>query len=77
MHFWISHELACNENSYNDGSSCATAPTASSAIFMQSASDKETMRGVRQAQRPASVTSLQPASSSSKRLCKEGQDEKL
>lgn len=61
--------LACSENSYSDGSSCATAPTASSAMLIQSANDKDTIRGVRQAQSPASVTSLQPASSSSNRLC--------
>lgn len=61
-------QLTCNENSYNDGNNCATAPTASSAIFIQSAKDNETMRGVKHAQRPASVTSLHPASSNSKRL---------
>lgn len=62
--------LTCNENSYNEGKSCATAPTASSAIFIQSANDKDTMRGVRHDHRPASVTSLQPASSNSNSDCK-------
>lgn len=55
----------CNENSYNDGNNCATAPTASSAIFIQSASDNETILGVKHDHKPASVISLQPASSNS------------
>lgn len=55
----------CNENSYSDGNNCATAPTASSAIFIQSASDNETILGVKHDHRPASVISLQPASSNS------------
>lgn len=55
----------CNENSYKDGNSCATAPTASSAIFIQSARDNDTIRGVKHDHSPASVTSLHPASSSS------------
>lgn len=63
--------LTCRENSYSEGNSCATAPTASSATFMQSASDRDTIRGVRQAQSPASVISLHPASSSSNSDCKE------
>lgn len=58
-------KLTCNENSYKEGNSCATAPTASSAMLMQSANDRDTMRGVRHDHRPASVTSLHPASSSS------------
>jgi hypothetical protein len=58
--------LTCSENSYREGSSWATAPTASSATFIQSASDNDTIRGVRHAHSPASVISLQPASSSSK-----------
>lgn len=62
--------LTCRENSYSEGNSCATAPTASSATFMQSASDRDTIRGVRQAQSPASVISLHPASSSSNSDCK-------
>lgn len=57
--------LTCRENSYSEGNSCATAPTASSATFMQSANDRDTIRGVRHAQSPASVISLHPASSSS------------
>lgn len=63
--------LTCSENSYNDGSSCATAPTASSATLMQSASESETILHVRHAHRPASVISLHPASSSSNNDCKE------
>lgn len=55
----------CNENSYKEGNSWATAPTASSAIFIQSASDNETIRGVKHDHNPASVTSLHPANSSS------------
>lgn len=62
--------LTCRENSYSEGNSCATAPTASSATFMQSASERDTIRGVRQAQSPASVISLHPASSSSNSDCK-------
>lgn len=58
-------KLTCNENSYKEGNSCATAPTASSAMLIQSANDSDTMRGVRHDHRPASVTSLHPASSSS------------
>lgn len=54
-----------SENSYSDGSSWATAPTASSATFIQSANDRETILGVRHAQRPASVISLHPANSNS------------
>ena len=61
----------CNENSYKEGNSCATAPTASSAMLMQSASDSETMRGVRHDHRPASVISLHPANSNSNNDCKE------
>ena len=55
----------CNENSYNEGNSWATAPTASSAMFIQSANDKDTIRGVKHDHRPASVTSLHPANSNS------------
>lgn len=55
----------CRENSYKEGSSWATAPTASSATFIQSANDKETILGVRHAHSPASVISLHPASSNS------------
>lgn len=58
-------QLTCRENSYKEGNSCATAPTASSAIFIQSANDSETMRGVKHDHNPASVTSLHPANSSS------------
>lgn len=61
----IRFQLTCKENSYKEGNSCATAPTASSAIFIQSANDNETILGVKQDHNPASVTSLHPASSSS------------
>lgn len=69
MCIFLSILFTCNENSYKEGNSCATAPTASSAILIQSASDNETMRGVRQDHNPASVTSLQPANSSSNNDC--------
>lgn len=61
--------LTCNENSYKEGSNCATAPTASSAILIQSANDNDTIRGVKHDHKPASVTSLHPASSSSNSDC--------
>lgn len=66
--FW----LTCRENSYSDGNNCATAPTASSAILIQSAKERDTMRGVRHDHSPASVTSLHPANSNSNRLCADG-----
>lgn len=61
---------ACNVNSLRAGSICATAPTASSATFMQSLRVKETILGVRHAHRPASVISLHPTSSSCQTPCK-------
>lgn len=72
---WM-HILTCNENSYSEGNSCATAPTASSATLMQSARESDTIRGVKQAHRPASVISLHPASSSSNSDCKQRQNVK-
>lgn len=41
--------------------------TASSAMLMQSVSVRDTIRGVRHAHKPASVISLHPVNSSSKR----------
>lgn len=73
----MNRELTCNENSYKEGNSCATAPTASSAMLIQSANDRDTMRGVRHDHRPASVTSLHPASSSSNKDCEQKDTNKM
>lgn len=69
LFFLFYRSLTCKENSYKEGNSCATAPTASSAMFIQSARDNEMIRGVRHDHKPASVTSLHPANSSSYRHC--------
>lgn len=60
---------ACNVNSLRAGSIWATAPTASSATFMQSLRVSETILGVRHAHRPASVISLHPTNSSCQTPC--------
>lgn len=60
---------ACSVNSFRAGSIWATAPTASSATFMQSLRVSDTILGVRHAHRPASVISLHPISSSCHTPC--------
>lgn len=61
---------ACRENSHKEGSSCATAPTASSEMLIQSANFNETILGDKQAQRPPSLKSLQQKISNSYKTCK-------
>jgi len=60
---------ACSVNSLRAGSIWATAPTASSATFMQSLRVSDTILGVKHAHRPASVISLHPTSSSCQTPC--------
>lgn len=60
---------ACRLNSFRAGNIWATAPTASSATFMQSLRVSDTILGVRHAHRPASVISLHPISSNCQTPC--------
>lgn len=64
---------ACRENSQSEGSSCATAPTASSEILIQSASLNDTIRGGKQFHNPVSLRSLQQKISNSYRACEKFQ----